>query len=148
MIFAAALIASIGATAGAHEKPTFSAGEPGDPARAARTITVRMHEGEGKMLYSPALVEVRRGEQIRFVLENVGQLEHEFLLATSEENLKHAEVMQKHPHMAHDEPNARRLAPGDRSEILWRFTRSGDFEFACLIPGHREAGMTGRIIVK
>jgi uncharacterized cupredoxin-like copper-binding protein len=85
---------------------------------------------------------------VRFMLSNEGELAHEFILATTDENLKHAEEMKKNPDMEHDDPNGKRLDPKKRGELIWRFTKSGEFEFGCLIPGHREAGMTGKIIVK
>jgi uncharacterized cupredoxin-like copper-binding protein len=135
--------------ASAHEDHgSFSAGEPGDPKKPARVVLVTMRERDGKMMFIPDKVEVRKGEQIRFMLRNSGLLEHEFLLATTEENLKHAELMKKFPDMEHDEPNGKRLKPNGASEIVWRFTKAGTFEYGCLIPGHREAGMTGTIIVK
>ena len=56
--------------------------------------------------------------------------------------------MKKHQHMAHDDPNAKRLTPFTEGEIVWKFTRRGTFEYACLIPGHHEAGMHGTIDVK
>ena len=56
--------------------------------------------------------------------------------------------MKKNPDMEHDDPNGKRLGPGKTGEILWRFTKAGTFDFSCLIPGHREAGMSGKIIVK
>ncbi len=131
-----------------HAHTTFSAGEPGNPKRTSRTILITMREGDGKMLFAPARVEIRRGEQIRFVLTNNGELEHEFVLATTEENIKHAEEMKKNPDMEHDDPNAKRVMPKKKSEIIWRFTKAGTFEYGCLIPGHRESGMTGTIVVK
>jgi uncharacterized cupredoxin-like copper-binding protein len=131
-----------------HSHTHFSAGQPGNAKKPARVIEVAMIEGDGKMLYVPDRIEVRRGEQIRFVLKNNGELDHEFLLATTKENLKHAEVMKKYPDMEHDDPNGKRLAPKGTSEILWRFTKRGEFEYGCLIPGHREAGMVGKVIVK
>jgi plastocyanin len=80
--------------ASAHEDHgTFSAGQPGDPKKPARIIKVKMFEGSGKMGYEPARIEVRQGEQIRFVLQNDGEEDHEFVLATVPENRKHAEVM-------------------------------------------------------
>jgi uncharacterized cupredoxin-like copper-binding protein len=91
---------------------------------------------------------VRKGEQIRFLLENGGIEGHEFILATVAENRKHAELMKKFPDMEHDDPNGKRLAAFQHGELLWRFTKAGEFEFACLIPGHYEAGMHGKIIVK
>jgi uncharacterized cupredoxin-like copper-binding protein len=111
-------------------------------------IEVVMKEGDGKMEYVPSRVEVKRHEQIRFVLKNAGELAHEFVLASTADNLKHAALMQKYPDMEHDDPNGKTLQPKANSEILWRFTKRGTFEFGCLIPGHREAGMTGTVIVK
>ena len=128
-----------------HEhKSTYSAGEPGDPARPSREIVVEMSE----MDYSPARIEVKRGEQIKFIVRNVGTEDHEFLLASTKDNLKHAAMMRKHPGMAHDEPNGLRLARKQSGEIVWKFTKAGTFEFACLIPDHRDYGMTGRVTVK
>jgi uncharacterized cupredoxin-like copper-binding protein len=126
----------------------FSAGVPGNPKKPARVVEVTMKEGDGKMEYVPARIEVKRNEQIRFVLKNVGELAHEFVLASTADNLKHAELMKKFPEMEHDDPNSKTLQPKANSEILWRFTKRGEFEYGCLIPGHREAGMTGKIIVK
>ena len=76
------------------------------------------------------------------------QEDHEFLLATTEENLKHAEEMKKHPRMEHDDPNGVRLAPAKSAEIVWKFTKAGTFEYSCLIPDHRDYGMIGQIQVK
>jgi uncharacterized cupredoxin-like copper-binding protein len=126
-----------------HEHGSFSAGEPGNPKQPARTIEILLNE----MDYAPARIEVKRGEQIRFVLRNVGKEDHEFLLATPKENLAHAEVMKKHPHMEHDEPNGVRLAPSKTAEVLWKFSKAGTFEFSCLIPGHRGYGMVGHVTV-
>ena len=126
----------------------FSAGEPGDPKKPARIVQVTMNEGDGKMMFIPDRVEIKRGEQVKFVLRNNGELDHEFILASTAENVKHAEEMKKNPEMEHDDPNAKRLAPKKTNEIVWRFTKAGQFEYGCLIPGHREAGMTGTVIVK
>jgi uncharacterized cupredoxin-like copper-binding protein len=131
-----------------HSHATFSAGEPGNPKKPARIVLITMREGDGKMMFIPDRIEVKRGEQIRFMISNSGELDHEFILATTQENVKHAEEMKKNPEMEHDDPNARRVKPKKRDEIVWRFTKVGQFEFGCLIPGHRDAGMTGTIIVK
>lgn len=131
-----------------HGHGMFSAGEPGNAKKPARIVQVTMRESDGKMLFIPARIEVKRGEQIKFMLRNSGELDHEFVLATTEENVKHAEEMKKNPEMEHDDPNAKRLAPKSSGEIVWRFTKPGTFEFGCLIPGHREAGMIGTVVVK
>jgi len=136
---------AIGASASAHDhRQSWSAGEPGDPRKPARTIEIVMNE----MAYEPWSIEVKRGEQIRFVIRNAGTEDHEFLLATTKENLAHAGMMKKHRHMKHAEPNAVTLAPKQSAELLWKFTNVGTFEYSCLMPGHREYGMTGRVTVK
>jgi uncharacterized cupredoxin-like copper-binding protein len=127
-----------------HDHRGFSAGQPGDPSKPARTIEIALSE----MAYEPSNINVKRGEQIRFVLRNVGKEDHEFLLATTKENLAHADVMKKHPHMEHDDPNGVRLAPNKTAEIVWKFTKAGTFEFSCLIPDHRDYGMVGHVTVK
>ena len=140
---------SVSNVARAHDGHVhFSAGQPGDPKKPARTIKILMIEEGKKMLFEPALVEVRKDEQIRFVLSNNGVEDHEFMLATVAENRKHGEVMKKFPDMEHDDPNGKRLSPFNSAEILWRFTKRGEFEYACLIPGHLQAGMVGKVIVK
>src|SRR5215510_3340794 len=133
----------------AHEDHgRFSAGEPGDPKKPARIVEVRMFEGGGKMGFEPARIEVRRGQQVRFVLRNDGEEDHEFILATVAENRKHAEVMKKHPDMEHDDPNGKRILPYGNGELVWKFTKRGEFEFACLIPGNYEKGKFGKILGK
>jgi len=127
-----------------HDHDSYAAGEPGDASQPSRTIEIEMTE----MKFSPSQIEVKRGEQIRFVIRNEGTEDHEFLLATTKENLAHAEVMKKHPHMEHHDPNGVRLSPYQSAELVWKFTKAGTFEYACLIPKHRDYGMLGHVVVK
>lgn len=152
-----AVLLALGGTPGAaaagphghgHDTAGFSAGEPGDASKPARIVRVTMQERGEKMLFVPERIEVHKGEQIKFVLINSGELEHEFVLATTSENLEHAVAMQRNPEMSHTDVNARRIAPKHTGEIVWKFSKAGEFEFACLIPGHREAGMFGTVDVK
>ena len=107
-----------------------------------------MRESDGKMLFIPDTLKIRKGEQVRFQLRNNGEVDHEFVVATLEENLKHMKEMEKNPDMEHDDPNAKRLKPKKTGEIVWQFTKAGTFDFSCLIPGHRQAGMFGTIVVE
>jgi uncharacterized cupredoxin-like copper-binding protein len=133
-----------------HGRATLSpsVGEPGDPALPARVVEVAMMETDGGMKFEPAAIEVTRGDQVRFKLANRGLLDHEFVLATLEDNLEHLELMKTEPDMVHVGPNSVTLAPDAKGEILWRFTEAGTFDFSCLIPGHREAGMHGSVTVR
>jgi uncharacterized cupredoxin-like copper-binding protein len=126
----------------------FAAGEPAEMGKATRVVEIVMSEGPGTMSYSPSRIEVRKGELIRLVLRNAGQLRHEILIDSFENNARHKAEMAENPDMAHEEPNGRHVEPGKSAELLWRFTKAGTFEYACLIPGHYESGMKGVIVVK
>lgn len=130
-----------------HEE-ALAYGEPGDPAQPARLIQVTMKELDGAMKFLPDVIKVRVGEQVRIRVRNGGELEHELVFATLEENLLHGLEMAKNPDMEHDDPNAVRVQPGDVADVVWRFTSAGEFDFSCLLPGHREGGMFGSIIVQ
>ncbi len=139
----------LASTAFAHgDEKHFSAGKPGNSVEKSRTVEIVMKEGEGTMAFAPDRVEVKRGEQIRFVIRNGGALKHEFMLATLGENAEHGKLMERFPDMEHDDPNGKTLEAGKSAEILWKFTKAGTFEFACLVPGHHQAGMHGLVIVK
>jgi uncharacterized cupredoxin-like copper-binding protein len=126
----------------------YAAGKPGNPTKPSRTIEVTMSEANGTMSYEPAEIDVKKGEQIKFIVKNVGTLKHEFFLDSFAHNASHKIEMQKNPEMEHDDPNAQSIEPGKQKEILWKFSKLGTFEFACLIPGHYEAGMHGKVVVK
>ncbi len=107
-----------------------------------------MSETADGMRFTPDRIEARRGEQIRFAVRNAGQLEHEFVLGTPEANREHAKMMAEMADLKHSDANAVTVAPGASGALAWRFPHTGDFEFACLIAGHYEAGMHGTVDVK
>jgi uncharacterized cupredoxin-like copper-binding protein len=119
-------------------------GRTGDPKKVSRTIRVDMSD---KMRFTPSDIEVRQGETVRFVVKNSGATMHEMVLGTMKELKEHAELMKKHPGMEHDEPYMAHVQSGKTQEIVWQFTKPGEFHYGCLIPGHFEAGMVGRIKV-
>lgn len=120
-------------------------GRTGDPKRAVRTVKVDMND---RMRFTPDAIEVRRGDTVRFVVSNSGKVMHEMVLGTMQDLKAHAELMKKHPGMEHDEPYMAHVAPGKKADIVWRFDKAGEFYYGCLVPGHFEAGMIGRISVK
>ena len=126
----------------------LAVGIPGTADEATRTIEVSMIEtDDGDMIFSPAAVDVALGETIRFAITNTGELEHEFVLDTVPKNAEHKALMEQFPEMEHDDPNSIRLEAAQTGEIIWSFTNAGSFEFACLIPGHYEAGMRSDVVV-
>ena len=129
----------------AHGPDKASAiGEAGVAANVTRTVEVDMSDA---MRFTPAAVQAKQGETIRFVVKNSGQLPHEFVLGTEKDLKAHYEVMKKSPHMEHADDNMLTVAPGQSAELLWRFTQAGTVDFACLHPGHYDAGMKGRVAV-
>ena len=152
-LLALAVLAAAGVRA--HEGQTHRKGAPrkeqkpwgiaGDTRAVRRTIRVRMHD---TMRFEPEAIGVALGETVRFRIANAGRVMHEFVIGTKAENALHAEQMKKFPDMEHDEPYMAHVAPGKSGEIVWHFNRAGEFEFACLIAGHYDAGMAGTITVR
>ena len=120
-------------------------GRQGNPKNATRTIRIDMAD---TMRFSPARIVVKRGETVRLVAANKGGLLHELVLGTPGDLQEHAALMKKFPEMEHDEANMTHVRPGKTGQIVWQFTKPGEFQFACLIPGHFEAGMFGKVTVK
>jgi uncharacterized cupredoxin-like copper-binding protein len=90
--------AGLAAGTGHSHDDELAYGEPGDPSKPSKTIEIRMSEADdGKMLFEPDRITLKRGQQVRFKLKNHGEIDHEIVLATFEENMKHAIEMQKKP---------------------------------------------------
>lgn len=120
-------------------------GQEGDPRKVTRTIKVDMADS---MRFTPGDLTVKRGETVKFVVHNGGQVLHEMVLGTKKAIAEHAELMKKFPEMEHADANMAHVKPGKSREIVWKFTKAGEFQFACLQPGHFEAGMVGKLTVK
>ena len=120
-------------------------GREGDPAAAARTIKIDMND---TMRFNPGSLQVKAGETIRFEITNSGRIQHELVLGTLDELKEHSEMMRKHPGMEHDEPYMAHVAPGKTETIVWTFNKPGEFYYGCLVAGHFEAGMQGRVAVR
>ena len=109
-----------------------------------RTITLRMTDD---MRFTPDHITVQQGETLRLRVENKGQILHEVVLGTPARLGEHTQLMVKFPTMEHDEPYMAHVAPGKTGDLLWQFNRAGNFDFACLIAGHFQAGMRGTLTV-
>ncbi|MGK2914885.1 MAG: cupredoxin domain-containing protein [Porticoccaceae bacterium] len=131
-----------GMSRGGHDG---AAGKSGDPAKVGRTIEVTMDD---TMRFTPDALKVKGGETIRFAVKNAGKMPHEMVIGSTAELKEHAEMMRKMPGMQHAEPNMVTLDPGQRGDIIWQFDKAGAVDFACLVPGHYEAGMKGTVQVE
>ncbi len=126
------------------EKEQMPWGIAGDAKAVQRTLTLRMDDA---MRFTPNHIEVREGDTVRLQVTNQGKLLHEIVLGTQATLKEHAALMQKFPTMEHDAPYMAHVAAGGQGDIVWQFNRPGQFDFACLVNGHYQAGMTGTITV-
>lgn len=129
--------------------PSVPFGEPAPADEADRTIRITAND---QMQFEPEGVRVQAGQTVRFVVENVGKVQHSFTLGTPRSQEQHeAEMRGMAPdriagHME-ENPMGMVVQPGETGTLTWRFEDAGPVEFACHIPGHFVAGMTGRIRV-
>ena len=140
-------------------------GEKGKEEDVTKVITVKMFDN----YYEPNKIKVQKGETIKFIVKNVGELVHEYNIATKDMHLKHQPEMakmveheilladridknkmkqmaQKDHAMAHKHANSLLLEPNQTGEIVWKFNTSAKLEVACNVPGHYETGMVAKII--
>jgi uncharacterized cupredoxin-like copper-binding protein len=129
---------------GPVKKEQMDWGIAGDAKAAKRTVELVMSDN---MRFTPDKLEVKQGDTIKFVVKNSGKILHEIVIGTKKVLDEHAALMAKFPNMEHDEPYMAHVAPGKTGEVIWTFNRPGDFDFACLIAGHYQAGMVGKIKV-
>ena len=130
--------------AAAVKKEQKDWGIAGNAKAGMRSITITMTDN---MRITPDRIDVRQGETVKIVLKNSGKMLHEFVLGTKKELEEHAALMLKFPTMEHDEPYMAHVPVGKTGQIIWTFNRAGDFDFACLIAGHYQAGMVGKVTV-
>ena len=138
----------------------FSFGSVGISSQVTRIISITMDDNS----YTPQVINVKSGEVIHFKIKNIGDAVHEFNIGKKTMQIAHQEEMQQmmdrgilefdkiNHHMmnakggmSHDDPNSILLEPGKSGELIWRFQKSQDLEYACNIPGHYESGMLGAV---
>lgn len=120
-------------------------GREGDPKKVKRVIRIDMSD---TMRYFPAELRVKRGDTIRFVLSNKGELPHVMVIGSMEDLQKRAAAAKKHAEPMELAGEGVHVAPGSSAPLVWQFTRAGEFYYGCLMPGHFEAGMIGTIVVR
>lgn len=145
LLVSALALASLSLSAFAHDEHADAMGKPGEAAKVTRTMTIDMND---TMRFTPGVIKVKRGDTIKFVVKNTGKVKHEMMLGSMTELKEHAALMLKNPEMEHADANQVSVDPGKTGEMVWQFTNAGTFDFACLQPGHFEAGMKGKVVVK
>ena len=120
-------------------------GREGDSRKVNRVIRIEMSDA---MRFFPDQIKVKRGDTVRFIIRNRGQLAHEMVLGTMDDLKHHAAEMKKTGEMMHEGAHVAHVRPGATGRIVWQFTKAGEFYYACLIPGHFDAGMIGTVVVR
>jgi uncharacterized cupredoxin-like copper-binding protein len=131
-------------TAGPVKKEQKQWGIAGEAKAVNRTITLSMTDN---MRFTPDKIDIKQGETIKFVIKNNGKVLHEMVIGSKKDLDEHAALMVKFPGMEHEEPYMAHVGSGKTGEIVWTFNKPGTFDFACLIAGHYQAGMVGKINV-
>ena len=139
-------------------------GEKGKLSEVSRTITIKMYDN----YYKPAQINVKKNETIKFIILNLGELVHEFNIATKEMHLKHQpemmmlveneillpnrvdmnkmkEMAKTNKHLEHSHSNSVLVSPSEKGELIWKFSNKVKIEVACNVPGHYEVGMIAAI---
>tara|TARA_X000001036_G_scaffold185247_1_gene174817 strand:- start:81 stop:578 length:498 start_codon:yes stop_codon:yes gene_type:complete len=139
-------------------------GSKGNKENVDRVIKVLMYDN----YYQPNSFKVKKNETIKFIVQNKGELVHEFNIGTKEMHIKHQQEMmmmveneillvdsvdkkkmmdmsKKNPAMAHSHSNSILLSPGEKTELIWKFNNTVDIEAACNVPGHYDVGMIAKI---
>ena len=125
---------------------TSAFGMPADVDEADRTIRVSMFD---TFSYQPAEVSLEMGETIAFEVTNEGELAHEFVLGDrSFQDEDEDGMTDMGGDLPPDEPYALSIQPGETETLAWTFGQAGEFEYACHVSGHYDAGMSGSISVQ
>ena len=148
-----------------HSASMNMIGEKGDPSKIDRVVKIKMYDN----YYEPNLVKIKKGETIKFIVENLGEMVHEYNIGTKEMHIKHQPEMQKlidheillvdkidkdkmkkmstmDHSLGHSHSNSIMLEPQTSGAIIWKFSKDINLEMACNIPGHYESGMVGNLI--
>ena len=148
----------------AYADKNMKIGSKGDETDVTRVIKVVMYDN----YYEPSSFQIKAGETIKFEVENVGELVHEFNIANKMMHMKHQPEMEKMVEneilladsidkekmkkmakmdkaMAHSHSNSVLLEPKQKGEIIWKFDNAVNIEIACNVPGHYQVGMIAKV---
>ena len=142
-------------------------GSKGKESDVNRIIKVKMYDN----YYEPSSIQVKKGETVKIIVKNLGELVHEYNIGTKKMHIDHQpemarliehdillgdridhkkmkEMSKKDHSLGHKHANSVMLEPNKTGEIIWKFSKDISLEMACNIPGHYETGMVGPIIIE
>lgn len=114
---------------------------------APTKVTVTMTE----FGFEPNTINLSAGSPVELTLVNEGAVEHDFVIEVIPVTNVSSSNSGDH-HMATDEHSEFDLhtstAAGETSTLTFTPTESGTYQIICSVLGHKDAGMTGELIVK
>jgi uncharacterized cupredoxin-like copper-binding protein len=120
---------------------------PGEEESAPpRTIAVTATD----IAFDTERIEVATGETVEVTLNNDGALEHDFSIMHIPVEVTEAadEEIVGHDMEGIEEPELHVAAePGASNSVTFIPTEPGEYTYLCTVSGHREAGMTGTLVV-
>jgi len=148
----------------AYADKNMKIGSKGKESEVSRVVKVLMYDN----YYEPSSFQIKAGETIKFEVENVGMLVHEFNIANKMMHMKHQPEMIKMVEneilladsidkekmkkmakmdkaMGHSHSNSVLLEPKQKGEIIWKFDNALNIEVACNVPGHYQVGMIAKV---
>ena len=151
----------------AYADKNMKIGSKGNETDVTRVIKVVMYDN----YYEPSSFQIKKGETIKFEVENAGMLVHEFNIANKMMHMKHQPEMLKMAEngillafsidkekmkkmakmdksMGHSHSNSVLLEPKQKGDIIWKFDNAVNIEVACNVPGHYQAGMIAKVNIK
>ena len=151
----------------AYADKNMKIGSKGKETDVTRVIKVVMYDN----YYEPNSFKIKKGETIKFEVENAGMLVHEFNIANKMMHMKHQPEMIKMAEngillafsidkekmkkmakmdksMGHSHSNSVLLEPKQKGDIIWKFDNAVNIEVACNVPGHYQAGMIAKVNIK
>ena len=147
--------------------PGDDIGKIGNAKDVQKVIRVEMYDN----YFKPDTYKIKAGQTVKFVVKNKGQFVHEFNIGTETQHIKHQpemaemtmmgilypeyidkekmkEMAKVNPSMKHSHGNSVLLEPGEKGELIWKFSDNQEILVAFNVPGHYEDGMVNEIIIR
>lgn len=103
--------------------PDAGAGENAGDTATGDQFTIESHD----IFFQPAEIEIPAGQDVKLLLPNLGAAPHNFSIDALDISVD--------------------LAAGETKEVTIN-APAGTYEFYCNVPGHKEAGMVGTLVVR
>lgn len=104
----------------------WGSGDAGVP----HTVQVVAAAGQAEFVFTPMEVLLSVGRPVTITVVNKGKVEHDWLAESLGVSIKPV------------------VPPGKSGSVTFTPSRRGSFEFHCTVPGHKEAGMKGMLVVR